>query len=702
MSRMSRMSKVVRRLGRLAVLLGVAVGVVGGLLNARPSQAQGNIDTFPEWIIDSFIETNPYLSIYEYFRDGEETKFNIWTNGGNPLTSLDDFFYVISIDAQGNVTVVWPWGTRLWSGQRPMPRSGTSGDDRPYCNHLTIQVEDPSQTDGFSFLQYPEDGTPQFAPPVISLPRNQGFFAPYDFESGTDYDITVNQKVQFARDLVRVEVVVRNNGTQTRRVGARMLLDPFPDVLTYRTDVFGSFPVASNCRSVFLPETRERVFFERDYTGAQVPTTWELYDDDEGPNPVFATKAILRGNGATTPSRIVFGNTLDMWPVVEGGTNAQNYQWVVRPEFELRIADIGSLLYWDPVAIPGGQSRSFVTYIGLAGAGHGMSDAYIATQGNPSGFITPQGFIGAVQAPFALPLVNSNADGLFHNVTAYMQSAFAFSMPNCFSFIDLPPGLQFSSADPDQPARRDFGSIQAVGNQGDEANATWTIEANGDEAGLLPIDVIFGNGFQDTARSQFLLNVPQGRRYRFTEDWRMMSFPFTYVDSQNDPVELFRDLSGNPIGANAFQALRYNPQINQYEQTDQILPGEGYWVRSRDFPSRDIRLPATAQAIALSTTDVFLAPIRRGWNQVGNPSPYVVRVADLRFSATGSQLIGFDEAVRRNLVRSALFEYNRTQNRYTQLNRDAVLKPGHGVWIFSNAEQNVVWPAPQGPALSIQ
>jgi hypothetical protein len=674
-----------RHLGQVAAAA-VALGFAS--LAAIPARAQTT--TFPAWMNDSVSLSNSYITLWEYWRNAQVTRFNLWTQTGDPLNTGDDFFYIYRTDANGNITLQCPWGSRLFSAERPTfcvtaANGTTTGDDRPIANMLTLRVEDSASTTGFTNYLFPEDGSANFAPPVITLPEFQGFFAPYtvpaNAPSGSGVDLEVNQKVQFARDLIRYEVVIQNNGGSARRVGARLLLAPY-------VDDWGP------TRSVFLPETRERILFEKEYRNAFVPNEWEIYDDDEGPDPNFIGKGILRGNGATAPSRVIFGNLLDMWPVVIA--NAQTtYDWVVRPDFELRIADIGLLIYWDPISIPAGQTRSFVTYAGVGVANHGMSDAYQATQGSVNtSQQEAQGFIGAVQAPFALPLINGDADTIEHTVTAYIQNVFAFSMPNTFAYMQLPDGLRFGDSDPDQSQRIVIGGLGAVGTGLDEGSGSWSVQATGIEAGLLPIQMSYGNGYEDSARTTRMVNVPQGRLYQFGDDWRMITFPFTYNALQNDPTAVF----GLPAGS--FQIVQYNPVSNQYEQVNQLRPGESYWVRMLGLGETFVRA-AGANPIKLGTRDAFTTQVKRGWNQVGNPSPYVVRVRDLRFLSPGGIIVSYDQAVSSGYIRPAFYEYNRKTGQYVQLGKEALINPGRGIWLYATSERNIVWPPPQGPKLSI-
>lgn len=674
-----------RQLGRFAL-----AATVLGLASFSPRAAHAQRTIYPAWMLDSDTVSNSYISLWEYWRNGMETRFNIWTQTGDPLNTGDDFFYYYRTETNGDITLQCPWGSRLFSQERPTicvsaANGTTTGDARPWANILTLKVEDSAATSGYTYYLYPEDGRANFGPPTISLPNNQGFFAPYTMPAaaptGSGVDLVVNQKTAFARDLVRYEVVIKNNGGSARRVGARVL------IATYVDNV-------GPTKSFFIPKTRERVLYEKEYRNAFVPDEWEIYDDDEGPNPTYIAKGILRGNGATSPARVIFGNMLDMIPVALA--NAQTtYDWTVRPDFELRIADMGEMIYWDPVSIPAGQSRSFVTYVGVGVASHAMSDAYIATQGSVNTSQQQgQGFVGAVQAPFALPLVDGNADTLEHTVTSYVQNEWVYSVSSAFAYMQLPDGLRFGDSNPGQTQQRTIGYLGSVGAGFDEGSTSWTVQATGIEAGLLPITMQFGNNLSDSAETKRLVNVPQGRLYQFGDDWRMITFPFTYDGLQNDPSEVFDLPSGS------FQIVQYNPQSNQYEQVSQLVAGQSYWVRMLGLGNTNVRALG-ANPVKLGTTDIFATQMVNGWNQVGNPSPYVVRVRDLQFVRPGGRMISFDDAVTASYIRPSIYQFNRKTRKYELLGKEDVINPGRGIWMYANGERNIAWPPPQGPQLSI-
>lgn len=710
------MNQFLRQLARTAALLAL---VGGALLGSRPAQAQGTI-TVPQWMIDCgvirFVDSagaviaieppmvNPYLVLWEYQTSSEVTKFDIWTNLGDPRNRADDFFFNYLRDSSGNFTIPSTYGSRLFSSTR-----NVVADDRPYSNLVTVRVDDPATAGAVTDLEFPGGSgfSAVFSPPIFPLQRIQGYSAPYRLTVGNDL-LEITQKLQFARDLIRIEYIVRNLGDlrppptggqgQPHRVGVKLLLDPWPDRL-------GS-------RSMFIPQTRERVFFEKDFGRAvgtttaprnpQVPNEWIVFDDDEGPNPNLIAKGIMTGNGATTPSRFGIVNSLNLWG--SGGV------WNYSTDFgqELRISDIAACYWWDQVTVNPGQAISFVTYAGVGVASHVMSNAYLASQRDAlrdptvPGSQETQGYIGAVQTPFAMPLVNGSVDaeGTGGQVTAFVDAYvqnqyFNTALPGAFAFLDLPDGLELTPTG--QSQKLELGSPAAIGTGIDEGFGSWTLQATGVDAGLLPVNVTFSNGFQDSTRVTREINVPQGTRFQLSSNWRMFTFPYTYAGLQDDPATALG------LDPGTFQILHYNPQTRNYELVGRLKPGEGYWLRLLNLApgaTQFVRLQS-ANPVKMTTTDTFTTPVSSGWNQIGSPSPYALRVRDLGVVTGNGQILDFETAVTSGLIRGSLYELNRKTGQYTQLNKDSLLQPGRGFWVFSTAPRTLSFRAPQGPGLSI-
>ncbi|MBM3459709.1 MAG: hypothetical protein FJX77_14400, partial [Armatimonadetes bacterium] len=474
----------------------LAALVLGGALmclSVTRAAAQFGLFDAADWMVESDLLTtgagdidvstpleNRYLTLWAYEGTDEDSKFSLWTNIGDPLNPGDDQFFVVDRTVAPPAAAA-PWGSRVFCSDR-----GEAAQDRPYGNIVTVRMDDPANPGAFLDQVFPDDGAAQFAPPRVLLPLSQGYFSPYLFDSG---NIKITQKLTLIRDLLRVEYEIVNQGGTARRVGIRLLQNPYFDNL-----------------SVFVPSTRQRIFKEVDFgiatgTGANpprrpdfptIPPEMQVFSQDDALNPAFNVKCVFTGPGITSPTRVAIVDALKVYPT--------DGQWDYSVAFgqELRISDIGFLIYWDPVLVPAGQRRSFVNYVGMAAATQAVSNAFLLGQ-NLADNNETQGYVAAVQTPEATPLVNGNADvqvaadpagtPIPITVDAYMHSLYhRAGISSAFAFLDIPDGLQFITTAPDQSLRQDIGALEPVSAFGggvDERQVQWTLQANGIEAGLL-------------------------------------------------------------------------------------------------------------------------------------------------------------------------------------------------------------------------
>ncbi len=689
-------------------VLGAALAV--GLLVVIPANAEKAPTVAPPtWISDSaayhiqqgsnpvfhFWEPmiqNRYVLLWQYHQGADLTSWNLWCAEGDPTVTGDNEDYYLSYDAMGvPQAYLYPWGSPIYSTE--LPGRGAS-NTRPHADFISLRLDDPDDPGTWIDQRFPDNGAARIdfvytdgrVGPVGIQPNSRATFAPYLYTGGTGptaYSVIVSQKLSFVRDLLRVELNVRNIGSTTRRVGFRAALSPY-------ADDWGSSV------SFTLPQNHDRITFERDYgkavgttrppTIAGIPDSYEVYDDDIGPLHTFVSKGILRGNGAVTPDRVVFGNGLDIFAQSLGGAL---WDYDIDPESSLQFADLSTLLYWDPVTVGPGQSKAFVTYVGVGVASHGTSAFFQSSVPTDAEL---RGYVGALQTPFAIPLSGGDADFAAISADCYIYNTFP-DLPagGNTAFVTLPDGLEFFN--PNASPTLNLPNTGRAGAVGEEVQDRWVFRANGALAGYLPITVNYGNNLGDTAALTRHIHVPQGRLYQFDDDWRMVTFPFTYANGSSDPIDALGLTAGN------FQAVRYNPLINQYEPVSELKAGESYWLRMRGLGVTPVRLN-NATAIDLRQGDQIFSSLRRGWNQIGNPSPYAVPVRDLRFITT-SAVISFDEAVRKGFIKATLYEYNYRTARYDALTRDSVVSPGRGVWMFSATERNVLWPEPIGPDIEV-
>lgn len=671
-------------MGRWVATLGAAMAAACA---AVPAGAQTPTNPAPpQWMQDSglyygnnFNElitpliANRYLWLWEYFRGGQETRFDLWD-------ARSSFLF----NAMRNAYVS-PFGSRVLFDQ-----TGLAG--RPQGNYVLLHVEDPTAAGGFVDVPFPGTnnqitffyGTPTNQSGVVPIfPNDSGTFAPHNLSGGSGagaYNLNVDYVLSFARDMLRVEIRITNAGGAARRVGIKQFMNPFEAV-----------------RTVFQPANQGKIRFETDFgravgttiapRQAAVPDTWEEYDavntNITSSGLVDTYKGIIRGNGATPPDRVVFGNALQMF----GSQGTWTYN--ADPTHDLRLSDVGMLYYWDTAPIAAGQTRVVATYIGRATAAHGMSDFYVATPPTPSNQF---GFIGALETPFALSLINGDADLATYSFQGFVQNEANTSTPGATALLTLPDSLTF--ADPGESPQRAFGFLDPIGPLNlDEGTGTWLVQASGVEAGVSPVDAQFATGFGDTALARRFVNVPQGRLYQLQDTYKMLGFPFTY-DGVTDPATALQLPSGS------FVVLTYNPVINDYEAVSTLEAGKGYWIRLLGLPTQFTRLTAASHPVNLEATAPFRVGLRNGWNMVSNPSPYAIPVREIQFIAA-PRFLSFEDAVTRGLIRPSLYEFNRKTRVYDRLSLDAVLNPGRGFWIYSFGEQTMVWPVPVGPDISI-
>ncbi len=655
---------------------------------------------------------NRYLYLWVYHAGADIGKFVLWNNEGDPYTSGDNLGYYVRYNADGTAAAYeYPWGSPLFSGEQP--GRGT-GNTRPIADIVSLRIDDGAGQ--FQNFEFPEGGTTNI---VFSYPdgttgpigiraNGQGTIASYTYSGGTGagaYNLRVSQRYTLVRDMLRIEYVVSNprvaggTGGGTRQVGMRMVLAPYADDQGPST----SFSTFFRPTRPGGPQGQERLLFERDY-GRQVGTTipprftnipdrYEVYDDDIGPFHSYVAKGLIREAGVTPPDRVVFGNGLQIFSDSVGG---QLWDYDVDTTASLQFADLTTILYWNPTPVPVGGSRTFVTYVGVGAASHSPSSHLL--QFNPAATSdlardTLPGYMAAVQTPFALPVVEGQTDLASFPVDAYVQNVFSLPSDSNQAVITVPDGLEF--VDPETSNTLELGSTGPLGGgfTPDEVSGRWQVVPNGELAGYLPINVLFGNSFGDPASVTRFIHVPQGARYRFDDNWKMVTFPFSYANGNNDPAVVLGVPAGN------YQILGYNPLINQYEPVTEIEAGKSYWVRMRGLGRTDVRL-TNARPNDLSGNQLFFSFVRRGWNQIGNPSPYAVPVKDLQF-VTPSAIISYDDAVTRNYIKATLYEYNARTGRYDQLGRDSVVSPGRGIWVFASGERNILWPPPVGPDVQV-
>lgn len=161
-----------------------------------------------------------------------------------------------------------------------------------------------------------------------------------------------------------------------------------------------------------------------------------------------------------------------------------------------------------------------------------------------------------------------------------------------------------------------------------------------------------------------------------TSGWNLLSVPLT--PTPNTSQTIFGPAS---VYANWFMVI--NPATGAFSNSPTVAPGIGYFVKGNgnSFTATGTETPDAPFSIA----------IKKGWNMIGNPFRYKVKVADLGITYNSSNYtIAAAEAA--GLVDGTLFgAENSAFQMYTVLN-GGTINPWKGYYILSDVDCTLVVP----------
>lgn len=631
---------------------------------------------------------------------------------GDPLDPRDDFLPVLLADNAANVPV-----------------------------QATFIVSSPSVIGGGGFQQFrfgeTDNGALIIQNPTLS-PDGRTIVSvwqiPPDTANDPNRNIVVTLKISVVRDLARAEWTIENRGN-SRSVGLRLGADPSPDP----TDTVFS-PTFVPPDGFFTNETDFRPNFTPQRPGFQLltPTSKAFQFFPVDPEPYSISMQQYRGLDATPPDRFIlagFTNLIggngppsggagfreDNGRVINTGLNF--YDYVINPARFLlgpiiNFGDPTYGAYYGPFTLGGGRTKSIVTYYGVGNADHALAVPRGGRPDPPPAIGGSELYVGAVETAFSLPLIGgiagtntSGGFGTFRTDGWAMNLRNNLVIPGVVAQLGLPVGLELDGASP-SGSTVPLGDLAPYDNAGDEGQATWTIKVNGEQAGVLPVNVSFDSPL-GTAAVTRQVNVPQGIIYVFRKPGvdgqaapSMYTFPFTFANP--DPDFVF----GLNRAAGDYQIFRWNPLANgglgQYEAVTQLVAGESYWIQLLGVAADKLTVtlngatPINIPGSGIGPGGSYATLIQQFWNMVGNPSPYAVLLKDVRFQdpRTG-QILDFDNAVRAGFMAGSVWRFNRFTGQYQRVGMWDYVNPGDGVWMFATRPVTIFWPAPRNLNISI-
>ncbi len=512
-------------------------------------------------------------------------------------------------------------------------------------------------------------------------------------QAGTN--IVVRQSIRLRRSTARLEWTIRNiDQVNAHAVGLQF-------VVNQDTDLFVVNPQSGATNRPVL------------YTGGNIPATLDL--PETRVNPTRFGRFTLRGFDATLPNRVFITD--------ERTYRAENYQIPNPTQYESPFA-LATGVYWDPVSIPPGGTRTIVTYFGNGSANEDLAADFVsgvegvealqfnsaaaatltdeqktgATLGTGGAFLAPQTFqiFGGVYNQTAQASPQGEPDPEREVV-----------LNNVAMSLTLPRGLVFA---PGETSTKVVGTLRGDA----EGRAMWNVVATGETYGALTYQLAVSAPPVGSRTISRVINIPATPLRTFSNaDWDLVSFPFTFdptLSNQGDPSTILNAITrpvDNPGGV--VPIFRYDPASsagggNPYPRVTQIGPGVGYFYR----PSltRTVLLagavPIPEQAPPSGELGTpYQITLERGWNMIGNPYVYEIPLAYLRIvpleNNPSLRSFTFSEAVTAGFVRGALFYYNGQAGggRYEFLqNLSDPLRPWVGYWLFVNSRVTLVYATP--------
>jgi hypothetical protein len=115
-------------------------------------------------------------------------------------------------------------------------------------------------------------------------------------------------------------------------------------------------------------------------------------------------------------------------------------------------------------------------------------------------------------------------------------------------------------------------------------------------------------------------------------------------------------------------------RINQnYELTDTLAPGEGYWI----YAYHDCEL--SARGVSGFASDIYITDFLQIWNLIGSPNSEPVEKQTLMIRYNGT-MYTWQNAVTNTIILGFIYQWNETDQNYQLTD---VLQPGKSYWMYA-------------------
>jgi hypothetical protein len=471
---------------------------------------------------------------------------------------------------------------------------------------------------------------------------------------GWDTDL----RIDLIQSAARISLRVRNSGDTPASLALRLASD-------VEVGVEEGFDRNGASRPPYVYVQGQRPI--RTYTdirGVQIPNAIEFYLGRG--NLAGSSRYLLRpvkGFEDQTPiDRLVVGS----WFFVQGTTI-----WEPTLFPDAFINDVAINLFVNARNFAPGQEREFVFYVTLTPVDLDVQ---------------PPVAVGVEALPVVEPnpqnlsqLANNGEFEIVANVTnQYFVVGREIDLTNVAVDLSLPAGVSLA---PGETRTRTIARLAP----GQTAPLRWRVVADPTTVGFVTFRVSVQAPPAPTKSVARTILISATANRKLESGFQIVSIPFVTTSSLDEVLNL----------PGAYQAKRWNPERDLYETIDTIQPGQGFWLFlpgdaiTAQYDANNLRFPDN-----VFTTSVPL-PLKRGWNQIGNPYPYPLVLGQVVVVSTSdpSRSISFFEAAQRGVIRGVLYYWDEFTREYKfTSDPNTPLLPHRGYWIKANEDIEFVYP----------
>lgn len=471
---------------------------------------------------------------------------------------------------------------------------------------------------------------------------------------GWDTDL----RIDLIQSAARISVRVRNSGDTPASLALRLASD-------VETGVEEGFDRNGASRPPYVYVQGQRpIRTYSDIRGVQIPNAIEFYLGRG--NLAGSSRYLLRpvkGFEDQTPiDRLVVGT----WFFIQGTTI-----WEPTLFPDAFINDVAINLFVNARNFAPGQEREFVFYVTLTPVDLDVQ---------------PPVAVGVEALPVVEPnpqdlsqLANNGEFVIAASVTnQYFIVGREIDLTNVAVDLSLPAGVSLA---PGETRTRTIARLAP----GQTAPLRWRVVADPATVGFVTFRVSVQAPPAPTKSVARTILISATANRKLESGFQIVSIPFVTTSSLDEVLNL----------PGAYQAKRWNPERELYETIDTIQPGQGFWLFlpgdaiTAQYDATNLRFPDS-----VFNSSVPL-PLKRGWNQIGNPYPYPLVLGQVVVVSASdpSRGISFFEAAQRGVIRGVLYFWDEFTREYKfTSDPNTPLLPHRGYWIKVNEDIEFVYP----------